>query len=119
MTDLFKPSGLPSDNSCFPAVERLIRCASSTALALDSLQNRIDLSLWPEILEYCFGFVANSQMFSSEAQIFERKDRFEKSTDEAGREMAMEELAEFIRKGADDAMKLEAALTEAIDSDQE
>lgn len=119
MVDLFKPSGLPSDNSHLPAVERLIRCASSTALALDSMQNRIDLSLWPGILEYCFGFVANCQMFSSEAQLFERKEKFESSTDEAGRGKALEDLAEFIRKGADDAMKLEAAITEALDSDQD
>lgn len=65
MADLFKPSGLPSDNTRLPAVARLIKCATHTSLSLDSLQNRIDLSLWPEILENCFAFVANYQMFSS------------------------------------------------------
>ncbi|MDE6769427.1 MAG: hypothetical protein K2J78_06865, partial [Muribaculaceae bacterium] len=36
-----------------------------TSLNLDSLQNRIDLTLWPDVLENCFAFVANYQMFSS------------------------------------------------------
>lgn len=65
MADLFKPSGLPSDNTRLPAVARLLKSAASTSLCLDSLQNRIDLTLWPDILENCFAFVANFQMFSS------------------------------------------------------
>ena len=65
MADLFKPSGLPVDNTRLPAVARLIKCATHTSLNLDSLQNRIDLTLWPDVLEDCFAFVANYQMFSS------------------------------------------------------
>ena len=65
MADLFKPSGLPFDNTRMPAVERLMKSAASTSLSLDSLQTRIDLTLWPDILEECFAFVANFQMFSS------------------------------------------------------
>ncbi len=65
MADLFKPSGLPFDNTRLPAVARLMKSAASTSLCLDSLQTRVDLTLWPDILEDCFSFVANFQMFSS------------------------------------------------------
>ena len=44
----------------------LLRMGSRTALCLDSLQNRVDLSLWPDLLENCFGFVADYQMYSAE-----------------------------------------------------
>lgn len=66
MQDMFKPSGLPSDHTMVPAVARLMKSATKTSLTLDSLQNRIDLSLWPKLLEDCFAFVANYQMFTSE-----------------------------------------------------
>lgn len=52
----------PSDGD----VLSLLRTGSRTALCIDSLQNRIDLSLWPELLENCFAFVADYQMFSAE-----------------------------------------------------
>lgn len=44
----------------------LLKAGSRTALCLDSLQNRVDLSLWPELLESSFGFVADYQMYSAE-----------------------------------------------------
>lgn len=44
----------------------LIKTGARTALCIDSLQNRVDLSLWPELLENCFAFVADYQMYSSE-----------------------------------------------------
>ncbi|MBD5312308.1 MAG: potassium channel family protein [Muribaculaceae bacterium] len=65
MADLYKPSHLPSDLENRPAVEGLLRSAHRTSLCLDSLQTRVDLELWPELLESCFTFVANSQMFTS------------------------------------------------------
>lgn len=65
MADLDQPSELPFDHSGQSAVNGLLRCGASTALFLDSLQNRIDLTLWPELLEDCFAFVAQYQMFSS------------------------------------------------------
>lgn len=65
MADLYKPSHLSSDLEKRPAVEGLLRSAHRTSLCLDSLQTRIDLELWPELLESCFTFVANSQMFTS------------------------------------------------------
>lgn len=44
----------------------LKKSAYNVALALDSLQTRIDLTLWPEMLEDCFSFVANFQVFSAD-----------------------------------------------------
>ena len=69
MADLYAGSGLPMDHSNHPAVERLLSAFSGTALCLDSLQTRIDLALWPDLLEDCFAFVANYQMFASKDEI--------------------------------------------------
>ena len=44
----------------------VLKAGSRTALCLDSLQSRVDLSLWPELLESSFAFVADYQMFSAE-----------------------------------------------------
>ncbi len=44
----------------------LRKSAFNTALSLDSLQMRVDLTLWPELLEDCFKFVANFQVFNAE-----------------------------------------------------
>ena len=64
MYELYKPSGLPIDHSRMPVATRLLKCAARTSLCLDSLQSRVDLSLWPDILSDCFDFVANYQMLS-------------------------------------------------------
>lgn len=47
-------------------ISDLLHSGARAALCLDSLQNRIDLSLWPDLLEKSFGFVADYQMFSAE-----------------------------------------------------
>lgn len=44
----------------------ILKAGARAALCLDSLQNRVDLSLWPDLLEKSFGFVADYQMFSAE-----------------------------------------------------
>lgn len=62
MADMFEPTGFSDDVSGLPSVNRLLRSADRTSLALDSLQSRIDLTLWPGLLEDCFAFVANTQM---------------------------------------------------------
>lgn len=46
--------------------EKLYRSAFNTSLALDSLQSCVDLTLWPGLLESCFAFVANAQMYASD-----------------------------------------------------
>lgn len=65
LADLFKPSQLPSDHTMLPAAAVLLKCADRTSLMLDSLQTKIDLTLWPSLLEDCFAFVAKWQLFSS------------------------------------------------------
>ena len=72
MRDLYKPSGLPIDTTRLPAVVKLLKVLSQTSLMLDSLQNRVDLTIWPDILENSFKFVANSQIFASEDALLEK-----------------------------------------------
>lgn len=69
MRELFAPSGLAFDTSSRSAVKRLLQSASQTSLALDSMQNRIDITLWPELIDDSFRFVANCQMFSAEEDL--------------------------------------------------
>lgn len=136
MADMFKPSRLPSDGSHLPAVERLLQSASRTSIAFDSLQSRIDLSQWPELLENSFSFVAEFQMFSSTDLLTEPSKSFYPSSlsaDVAEREKALSsdiaahtgdpdasvsselrpvvELYHFIKKNAALALKLESDLT--------
>lgn len=44
----------------------LTRAAFNISLALDSLQTRVDLAEWPELLENCFTLVADCQIFTDE-----------------------------------------------------
>lgn len=46
--------------------ERLVSGALHTSLFLDSLQTKVDLTLWPKVLEDSFAFVANYQMFEGQ-----------------------------------------------------
>ena len=95
MADMHLPSGLPGDHSSRGAVESLMMCASSVCLYLDSLQSRIDMSLWPDLLEDCFAFVANYQMLTPV------------NTDT----LPDEELIHFIRTNASLARSIESRLT--------
>lgn len=72
MYQLYGPSGLPLDNTRMPVVNRLIKSLQHASLVLDSLQSNVDLTLWPEILENSFRFVANTQMFDSEDALLEK-----------------------------------------------
>lgn len=135
MVDLFKPSGLSSDGTSLPSAERLVKSAGRVSLCLDSLQTRVDLTLWPELLEYSFAFVAGYQMFSSseafshhvsllipresgkgtnaEAALSEMISGI-KGVSEAKKERSMEPVVElyyFIKENADIARKLEVTLT--------
>lgn len=69
MADLYRPSHLPMDHTAHPAVEGFLHSLDSTALFLDHLQQKVDMTLWPELMEECFSFVANSQMFASSTDI--------------------------------------------------
>lgn len=70
---------------------RVTATARRLSIFIDSVQNRIDLTLWPALLEDCFTFVANEQ-------IFESNDG--------------NALSDFIRKNAASAMAIETALTQ-------
>lgn len=48
------------------AINDLMKSAARTSLTLDTLQTRVDLTIWPELLEDCFAFVANYQLMSIE-----------------------------------------------------
>lgn len=137
MYTMFEPTGLPFDRTTLPAVVRLMHSAEHTSLMLDSLQQRIDLTLWPDLLEDCFAFVANYQMFSNTDMMFKHPDRIilsdknpeEKTVEEqlsrkienwsdqpglpADEDMkAIEELYEFIKGNAALAQQIETYLTE-------
>ena len=96
MTDMNKPSGLPDDYSeNRSALSGLMKTAGSLSLFLDSLQGRIDLTLWPDLLEDCFAFVANYQMLSIDDDLKEPND----------------ELIHFIKTDASLARDMEIILT--------
>lgn len=99
MADIDKPSGLSTDPAGTTARETLLKSAARTALYLDSLQNKIDLTLWPDFLEDSFAFVADYQMFNAEGS--------EKRTDE---------LYDFIKTAGRLAINMESALTRIAQS---
>lgn len=75
MQDLYQPSGLPFDSKSTPALEGFLRCCRDTSLYLDSLQMRVDMTLWPELLEDCFSFVANTQLLNAQNNILSHPER--------------------------------------------
>lgn len=95
LVDMNKPSGLPDDHSDRSAIESLFKCAASLSLFLDSMQARIDLTLWPDLLEDCFAFVANYQMLSIDEKT----------------KAPTQELMHFIRTDASLARNIEIFLT--------
>lgn len=127
MADLFHPSGLPGDRTRLPAATRLMHSATQTSLALDSLQNRVDLALWPDVLEDCFGFVADCQMFASTDELKERPDDYARISSEIAswkgdliftdhpELQPVGELYFFIKRTAGYALSLETALTTIAD----
>lgn len=56
-----KSEAAPSDSN----TRTMLKNAARVSLTLDSMQNRIDLSQWPRLLEGCFTFVADYQLFIS------------------------------------------------------
>lgn len=84
MRDLFKPSGLAADISGASSVEGMLRSARDLSLFLDSLQIRVDLSLWPDMLEECFSFVANYELLGLK-EILKRVASLESKSDKRAR----------------------------------
>ncbi len=78
---------------------QLTRAAFNIALALDSLQTRVDLTEWPELLENCFTLVADCQLFTDEKNM-------EKDDEEA------ETPASFTASASETARRIQTLLTE-------
>ena len=101
MVDRLKPSPLTG----LPAVDDVISTASRTSLFLDSVQNRIDITLWSDLLENFFSFVANEQIFEAPGPAANDEESLRKTYD-------------FIKKNAAIAMAIEATLSELALSQQ-
>lgn len=105
MHDLYLPSGIPYDHSSRPAVEGLMTCAADTSLYLDSLQSRVDLTLWPDMLEDSFAFVAACQMFVSKGLLRVWPEKELKDTSAKTLKEAIDNISTYIKtwKGEEDA----------------
>lgn len=117
MADLYKPSNLPIDFTTAPAIEGLLKSTARTALCLDSLQNRVDLTLWPQLLEDCFSFVAEYQMFTASDSLAERietKIRLGEELEETKKDIEIsDEIANY--KGIPDSSSAPRYLLPYID----
>lgn len=134
LRDLYVPMRVHGDIAGKTPLSRFMASASYLSLALDSLQTRIDLSLWPELLEGCFSFVATCQLFRSNDELIEKMARTmpgskslsaEELRKKASEEIAswkegeepMPELApyfelySFIKENASTAARIEKELT--------
>lgn len=94
------PSGVP-------AITQLINSADRTSLYLDSIQNRIDISLWPDLLENFFTFVATEQMFES-ADVIKNNGNPTLAVNSGN----LADLYNFIKSEATAAMAIESALSQ-------
>lgn len=103
MADMNTPPRIPADATERSAIDGLMACARSTALYLDSIQSRIDLSLWPQLLEDAFAFVAAYQMLSPLPAA----------------PKASPELAEYVRRSARLSRSMETLLTEISSQQQQ
>lgn len=63
----------------------IMRAAFNISLALDTLQTRIDLTLWPDLLEDCFTLVADCQIFTDNDGRNESVDSFTDSSSATAR----------------------------------
>ena len=98
MRDLYKPSHIPADRTMRPAVEGLLRSSADTSLFLDSLQTRIDMTLWPDLLNECFAFVAECQMFSSTDAIVGHPQRLARKMGDVSDKVAETRIADSIQQ---------------------
>lgn len=94
MQQLYLPSGLPGDFSGQPVLESFIKCSANVSLYLDSLQSHIDLSIWPNLLDDCFSFVANWQLFSSVDTLAIPHSHSENALDKAQRDKIQKIIAD-------------------------
>lgn len=81
---------------------QLTRAAFNISLALDSLQTRVDLTEWPELLESCFTLVADCQLFTDEKEI-------EKDSDGS---QTTESKTSFVSSAAETAHRIQTLISE-------
>ncbi len=106
-------------------ISRFDKSAERTSLVLDSLQSRVDLTLWPELLEDCFSFVANTQVFDasdellklSDAELSEKFKSASTGKDRYGNRVL--ELYDFIKETGKLAIEIESELTQIASSQVE
>ncbi|MBD5370016.1 MAG: two pore domain potassium channel family protein [Bacteroides sp.] len=108
MADMYKPSNLPQDLAGRPAVQSLMHSTFRTSLCLDSLQTKVDLELWPDLMEECFSFVANAQVFSNAENL---------QSESSATPEAVKDLYAFIKENAQLAQKIETRLTSIGEAD--
>lgn len=118
MADMYQPSGFPDDLSGLPVAEVFMRQAGKMSLCLDSLETRIDLTIWPDLLEDCFSFVANYQLLDSIANFSKPVDsKIIASATQIPEQTASSvlrpvvELYAFIKENAVLARRIEVSLT--------
>lgn len=135
MADMF--NALPGKDGAkgLSPVSVLVHSASKTSLALDSMETKVDLTLWPDLLEDCFSFVAGYQMFASSDSL-EAYSRAGMAEDAGTKALSKEiasytgdidpetvpaslrsvaELYAFIKEAAPIASRLESALLNAAE----
>ncbi len=81
---------------------QLTRSAFNISLALDSLQTRVDLTEWPELLESCFTLVADCQLFTDDKNL-------EK---ESGEDAPEESASTFVASAAETARRIQTLLSD-------
>lgn len=110
MSEIYEPSGLPIDTTNLPVIDRLIHSATKTSMVIDSLQQRVDLSIWPELLEDCFSFVANYQLFSN-SEIGINNASYRQYIVKENEKVNKSELYTFIKENGRIALSLETKFT--------
>lgn len=89
---IFSPRNNNILNSNTPAITSLLKSADRTSLMLDSLQNKVDLTLWPQLMEESFSFVAQWQLFSSTDSLLAQTHTSKKPTDLTKLAMELESI---------------------------
>lgn len=119
MVDMYKPSGFPDDRTGLSATAAFMLQAERLSLCIDSLQTRIDLTLWPDLLEDCFTYVANFQLLDASAKNVTNpvdSQLIASATtvpdhNNAGALLPVVELYQFIKENGDLALRIEVLLT--------
>ncbi len=106
LSDMLTASESSESGAVVSSVKKFFSSARRTSLALDSLQSRVDLTLWPDLLEECFAFVANCQVYDSEDML----SIIGKSATPDMPEVI--DLYHFIKENGVLAQKIETTLTE-------